>query len=924
MKISTILLFVFFINIYLAVAQYSNPVNVQAANFDSKLEDALSYLNSVCGDNGVKRVVVLRDNEIVYKGSESGVKQRVWSCTKSFVSTVLGLLIDEGKCKLDDKVCDILPVMKQSYPDVTFRHFATMTSGYKAVGDDIAPGDGQSSTPYDPFSVPMFAPGMDYKYWDSAMNMLALALTKLAGEPLDSYFNRKVGIKIGMNPQKWEWRNFSEYQGVPIRSGAGNYGGIYITAEEMARFGQLFLQKGRWGTEQVISETWVDQATTSQVTSVTNGARTNPYGFNWWTKEYWPDAPEGTFAARGKNNNVCLVIPAWNLVITRLGLDGPLAADKWNNFIKILGESFQSVLQESIKEKNLSYAEGGPTVEYPDPLGNPVRYVDAVNGNDTWEGSLEKPWKTLNKTITSLKALPAGTHILLRRGCIWNEVWQTDHVRGAEGKRYVLGAYGPLNEPKPRVNNTVRIRYCSFWMVRDIEVVGGQLLYFATNNSIFFKNDVHGWSSSGIAVHGGTYQIAVVENLIYDGDHNDPISIHDSGSYTNPDERNIKNGYWAVDNIVIANSGLEECIDVAGNGWREGIEYPKDVKIINNRLQCRAVPPSTRSGVCSRPFNLAHNNKYVWVIGNIGTSGSNGGIFNSDYSEFEPVLDYFQFSSNIMYNNTKQEFHTTTANSTFKYNTLLGNPSRPVIMFATNARNIEFKGNLIDGPGGIFGFDAGVPMPEIDYNWYSPNKPTQNIASDQHSKAGAIPGVEVPFPSVYNNNPYNWYNPDFLDNFIPEATWEGFAMEIVPGAFLADGTRQGMEIKPFPGLENDGYGWEGPLLIQARYPITKNATGLNNVGKENTTLGQNYPNPVRDVTTIPYNVERESYIDLSVYNISGQKVKTLVNEKKNVGTETVSWDTRDSNNQILPGGIYFYILNVDGQSESVRKMVVVR
>lgn len=489
--------------------------------------------------------------------------------------------------------------------------------------------------------------------------------------------------------------------------------------------------------------------------------------------------------------------------------------------VAFLGGVFEVNAIETIKEKNLPYSEGGPTVEYPDPLENPVRYVDAVNGNDAWEGSLEKPWKTLNKAITSLKDLPAGTHVLLRRGCVWDEIWQTDNFNGAEGKRYVLGAYGPLDEPKPRVNNTVRIRYSSYWMVRDIEVVGGQLLYFATNNSIIFKNEVHGWGSNGITVHGGTYHIAIVENLVYDGNVNDAISIHDSGWYTDPDERNIKNGFWAVDNITIANSGIEECIDVAGNGWREGIEYPKDVKIINNRLQCRAVPPSTRTGACSRPFNFAHANKYVWVIGNMGTSGSNGGFFNADYSEYEQVLDYFQFSSNIMFNNSKSEVHTSTANSYFKYNTLLGTMDWGAVKFAKNAKNIEFTGNLIHGPGGIFDFEPGVPTPVIGHNWYSPKSPTQNIISDKHSMTGEIPGVIIPPSSDYNNNPFNWNNPDFLGHFIPDTSWEGYKMDIVPGVFLADGTRQGLEMKPFPGLENDGYGWEGPLLIQARYPIAK-------------------------------------------------------------------------------------------------------
>ncbi len=90
-------------------------------------------LESVCGGNGVKRVVVLREGKTVFEGAESEMAQGIWSCTKSFSSTVLGLLIAEGKCSLDSKVCDFLPELKEHYPDLTFRHFATMTSGYRGI-----------------------------------------------------------------------------------------------------------------------------------------------------------------------------------------------------------------------------------------------------------------------------------------------------------------------------------------------------------------------------------------------------------------------------------------------------------------------------------------------------------------------------------------------------------------------------------------------------------------------------------------------------------------------------------------------------------------------------------------------------------------------------------------------------------------------
>ncbi len=195
----------------------------------------------------LKRTVEKTALKKIFKGPEADIAQNVWSCTKTFTSIVLGLLIAEGKCSLDSKVSDFLPELKDHYPELTFRHFATHTSGYKAAGDKTAGGHGQSSTPFTPSSDPLFAPGSAFKYWDSAMNVFAKALTMVAGEPLEDYFKRKVAEPIGMDDDKWGWKDFGIIDGVIVNGGAGNKGrGIFISASEMAKLGQLYLNKGSW------------------------------------------------------------------------------------------------------------------------------------------------------------------------------------------------------------------------------------------------------------------------------------------------------------------------------------------------------------------------------------------------------------------------------------------------------------------------------------------------------------------------------------------------------------------------------------------------------------------------------------------------------------------------------------------------------
>jgi len=352
-----------------------------------ELDSALTYLKSVCGKDGINKVVILKEGKVLFKGTESEVVQNVWSCTKSFTSTVLGLLIAEGKCSLDSKVMNFLPELRENYPDVTFRNFATMTSGYKAKGDNPALGHGQTDTPFSPDPEPLFSPGREFRYWDSAMNMFARALSKVAGEPIENFFRRKVAVPIGMVPEKWNWKDFGEIDGIIVNGGAGNKSrGIFISASEMARFGQLFLNKGNWEGRQIIPVQWVQEATSPEIKGLVPNDST-PYGFNWWTAGRFPDAPEGTFAALGFNNNNCIVIPAWDMVIARLGLDGEIEDEKWNNFIKMVGEALHSpALSLSLASAD-TFSTGADTHEI----------FISPNGNDNNSGTRAAPVKSLEK-----------------------------------------------------------------------------------------------------------------------------------------------------------------------------------------------------------------------------------------------------------------------------------------------------------------------------------------------------------------------------------------------------------------------------------------------------------------------------------------------------------------------------------------------
>ncbi|MHC4520853.1 MAG: serine hydrolase domain-containing protein [Planctomycetota bacterium] len=303
----------------------------------SKLESAVGHLRENSGADGVSQLVIVRNGHLVWKGPSVEKVHGIWSCTKSFTSTVLGLLVEDGKATLETLAKDHVPAMAAAYPGVTLRHFTTMTSGYRAENDEPRGSyrHGPSPTPFDPCESPLFAPGTQYAYWDSAMNQFGNVLTRIAGEPIKDVFKRRLADPIGMDPDEWDWGDFGPVDGIAVNGGSGNSNKhVFISARQMARLGHLFLNEGNWDGKQVIAADWVRAATKPHVSraiefwpdSATDGR--GVYGFNWWTngvkvdgRRKWPGAPMGTYAASGYNNNDMFIIPEWNMVIVRLGLD---------------------------------------------------------------------------------------------------------------------------------------------------------------------------------------------------------------------------------------------------------------------------------------------------------------------------------------------------------------------------------------------------------------------------------------------------------------------------------------------------------------------------------------------------------------------------------------------------------------------------
>jgi CubicO group peptidase (beta-lactamase class C family) len=294
-------------------------------------------INSLKSKGAADKVVIIRYGKMVYASNNSKSKSPVWSCTKSFTSTVLGVLVQNGRAKLSDPAANYVSSIKSRYGGVTLRHLATMTSGYDANGGSYGNSNMDGSKTPLTAATPLFAPGTYSAYWDDAMNLFGVALGQAGGATISSIFKTHISDKIGI--KSITWPNGASYGGKTHNTGAGSGRGIQISAEDMARFCYLMLRMGNWNGTQVLSRDWVEQAT--RVVQVPSSLKKHPksgnnvsghYGYNWWlngaaNSRRWPSLPPQMFAAFGAMGNFCIVVPEYDLVAVRLGTktagDGP-------------------------------------------------------------------------------------------------------------------------------------------------------------------------------------------------------------------------------------------------------------------------------------------------------------------------------------------------------------------------------------------------------------------------------------------------------------------------------------------------------------------------------------------------------------------------------------------------------------------------
>ncbi len=286
--------------------------------------------------------LVIKNGYIAAQWGDITRVDMTFSATKSFLSTVAGLAIDNGLIKnVSDKVINYVwddTYQGEHNSKITWDNLLTQSSDWSGTlfgchdWADRPPKEGSID---DWKNRKLNEPGTVFKYNDVRVNLLAYSLLEVWRKPLPVVLKEKIMDPIGASVT-WRWygyeNSFVNIDGLMMQSvsGGGHHGGgIFISAIDQARFGLLFLRTGKWKNQQLISAKWVDAVHQSS-------ASNKDYGYLWWinaTKK-WKDVSPVIYFAAGFGGNYIVVDNEHDLVVVARWMDDSRMGDLMNLIVQ--------------------------------------------------------------------------------------------------------------------------------------------------------------------------------------------------------------------------------------------------------------------------------------------------------------------------------------------------------------------------------------------------------------------------------------------------------------------------------------------------------------------------------------------------------------------------------------------------------------
>ncbi len=232
----------------------------------------------------------------------------LFSLSKSFTSTAVGMAVAEGRLSVDDTLISFFPddLPKKVSPNLAamkVRHLLSMVTGQSADTVERLHRRGGSNWVRSFLALPVEnVPGAPFVYNSGASFMLSAIVQKLTGQTLLDYLHPRLFEPLGIHNPTWE--------SAPGGINCGGWG-LSITTEDIAKFGQLYLQKGVWNGQRLLPEEWVTAATSKQVSNDSNKEVDwkQGYGYQFWRCQHNAYRGDGAFG------QFCIVLPEQDAVI---------------------------------------------------------------------------------------------------------------------------------------------------------------------------------------------------------------------------------------------------------------------------------------------------------------------------------------------------------------------------------------------------------------------------------------------------------------------------------------------------------------------------------------------------------------------------------------------------------------------------------
>ncbi|MBO0804676.1 MAG: beta-lactamase family protein [Nocardiopsaceae bacterium] len=261
---------------------------------------------------GLHSLMVLRHGHVIASAWRAphgpGRPHQLYSLSKSFTSTAVGLAVADGLVDLDAPVLGYFPELDADVTDprsraMLVRHLATMSSGHLADTWQPVFGTGRDRPVREFLRIPPDRdPGTVFAYNQPCTYTLASIVQRVTGQPLVAYLRPRLFDPIGIGEVTWEESPPGQVLG---------FSGLSATTDAVARLGELYLRGGRWHGRQIMPADWVAEATRPQVATPPDARRPDwerGYGFQFWMSRHG-------YRGDGARGQFCLILPEQDAVV---------------------------------------------------------------------------------------------------------------------------------------------------------------------------------------------------------------------------------------------------------------------------------------------------------------------------------------------------------------------------------------------------------------------------------------------------------------------------------------------------------------------------------------------------------------------------------------------------------------------------------